>query len=142
MIYIQEALSFSVFVLTLCFVAGYNYFPLKPKTVIKHVLPSNDTTSAFSGYQFIGKRLNKKKVIHFNFTGETPEDDKQTAVIQAEAKRLKYLGDTSSIIEIHLGSMSTYGRFVQMVNIMMKDDHKLYCLWKDNFYIIFTKQFN
>ena len=114
------------------------FIPVKYETVIKHTLPSEDPDKSFSGFQLIDQTIKKKKVIHIDLTGNSNEDDKKIYFIQSEARCLKYNNDTASIIEIHLSNETSYGRFVELVNIMLEDGHKRYGLWKDNFYIIFT----
>ena len=121
--------------LLLNFVTLPRFFPVKNETVIKHYLPSEDHNNMYSGYQLIDQMFKKKKVIHIDLTGNINEDDKKVAFIQFEARRLKYTHDTTSVIEIHLTDEITYGRFVELINIMLKDEHKRYALWKNSFYI-------
>lgn len=116
---------------------GYPLFstPAKKQTVIKYYLPSEDLANPFSGFMVIDKAVKEKKVIRVSLSGDNMEDDKKMNFIQQEARRLKYTCDTSDMIEIYLPDNITYGRFVELVNIMLKDGHKRYALWKHHFYI-------
>jgi len=136
--YIPAIITVTGLVLIFCYIVVPNTIPLKRETTIKHILPSEDSSNSSSGYQIIERSLKKKKVIHLELTGNVPEDDKKLAFVQFENRRLQYTNDTSSIIEIHLANEITYGRFVGLVNMMLKDGHKKYGLWKNNFYIIFS----
>ncbi len=109
--------------------------PPKKQTVIKYYLPSEDPSNSFSGFRVIDQAVKEKKVIHVSLSGDVVEDDKRINFIQLEARRLKYTCDTSVIIEIYIPDSITYGRFVELVNIMLKDGHKRYALWKQHFYI-------
>jgi biopolymer transport protein ExbD len=109
--------------------------PDKQQTVIKYYLPSEDPANPYSGCRIIDQAVKEKKVIHVSLSGDIIEDDKKINFIQSEARRLKYSCDTSAMIEIYLPDNITYGRFVELVNIMLKDGHKRYALWKHHFYI-------
>ena len=134
-LYIPRVLSTTGLLLLLNFVTLPRFFPVKNETVIKHNLPAEDRNSLFSGYWLVTQKLKKKKIIHIDFTGDIAEDDKKISFIQSEARRLKYMHDTSKVIEIYLSDEITYSRFVQLINVMLTDKHKMYGLWKNCFYI-------
>lgn len=109
--------------------------PVARQTVIKYYLPAEDPSNPYSGFAIIDRAITAKKVIHVSLSGAIIEDDKKMDFIQLEARRLKYTCDTTAMIEIYLADNITYGRFVELVNMMLKDGHKRYALWKHHFYI-------
>ena len=137
-IYTPGIISITGLLFILKFITLPAYIPLKYETVIKQTLLSEDPNKSYSRYQLIDQTIKKKKIIHISLTGNTLQDDKEVAFIQFKASCLKYTNDTTSILEIHFSNETSYGRFVELVNIMLEDGHKKYGLWKDNFYIIFT----
>lgn len=122
-----------VFIILFCF------NPTTPtqrkETVIKHYLPSDNSKDFFSGYTLLEKGIKGKKLIQLELTDEITEDNKKVDFIQSEARRLKFTHDTTTVIKIYLSDEITYGRFVELINIMLKDNHKRYALWKNYFYI-------
>ncbi|MEO5593924.1 MAG: hypothetical protein ABIR15_03220 [Chitinophagaceae bacterium] len=128
-------LSITGLLFILKFVTIPAFIPVDHETVIRQYLPSEDRNNFYSGYQLIDQALKKKKIIHINLTGDDTEDDKKIIFIQSEARRLKYTCDTTKLIEIHLSDQISYGRYVELVNMMLKDQHRRYALWKNNFYI-------
>jgi hypothetical protein len=53
-----------------------------------------------------------------------------------EGRRIKYTHDTTSVIKVHINEENTYGQFVELVNMMLKDVQKRYFLYRDDFYIL------
>ena len=102
-------------------------------TTIKFFLPSENRSNRFAGYYTIDRDIQQKKIIHVDLTGDTAGDAKRTEFIATEARHLKYNGDTSSIIAIHLSDKTSYSQFVELNNIMLRDGHKRYALWKKQF---------
>jgi hypothetical protein len=80
-------------------------------------------------------RKQHKKIITIDLTGDLQEDKKRLEFIRNEAQRLKYTYDTTSILKVHFTDENTYGQFVELLNIMIKDRHKRYMLFQDNFYV-------
>jgi len=122
-IYIPGMISITGLLFILKFVTIPAFIPVIHETAIKHFLPSEDRNNPFSGYQLIDQVRKKKEIIHINLTGDEAEDDKKVLFIQSEARRLKYTCDTTKLIEIHLSDQISYGRYVELVNIMLKDEH-------------------
>ena len=57
-------------------------------------------------------------------------------LIQYEGRRLKYTGDTSSVIYITFSKDVIYKEIIQLLNICQNDKHQMYALLKNAFVIL------
>ncbi|MEP7320087.1 MAG: hypothetical protein ABI921_15125 [Panacibacter sp.] len=114
----------------------------KHETLLRIAFPTDERSKnkfelLFSGPDILDKWKKEKKIfIKIGLTGELDEDKKRIEFIKTKARELKYTYDTIHILKVHFTEDNTYGQFVELVNIMNKDRHKRYMLYKDDFYIL------
>ena len=117
----------------------YIYQPsIKEYTVLRFILPKDDSQSpSHSGYTYsVVSDVLKGKKIHTIYLGEHNDvNEKKLALFAREALKLKFYSDTTQVVGVYLSEESTYGNFVQLVNIMVRDKHKRYTLIGDYFYV-------
>jgi hypothetical protein len=117
----------------------YFYQPvIKYKTQIKFILPKDDHRSPDSfGYtnSMVKAYLKGKKINTVYLGYQDILNDKKFEFIAQEALKLKFYHDTTQVIKVHLSEETTYGEFVQLVNIMVRDRLKRYSWMDDDFYI-------
>lgn len=118
----------------------YMYQPIaKKQTVLKMHLPTEDLPSPdyikFARYAVMDK-LKGKKINTVYYDEDHSLNARKQEFIEQEALKLKFYHDTTQVIKVHFSSETNYGEFVQLVNIMYRDNHKRYT-WLDNdFYIL------
>jgi hypothetical protein len=115
---------------------------VKPTFLTKHlenyitlVDPSSKPSNLFYAPRIL-KQFSKRHFINFNLTGNVIEDDKIMEVIRYEARKMKYTNDTTQVICIHFSNDVTYGRFVELLNMMLQDGHEHYMHYDNSFYIL------
>jgi hypothetical protein len=117
----------------------YLYQPdVKSSTVLRLFIPTDDNSPSqysFSRYA-VKAQLKGKKINTVYLNGDRRLNAKKLDFIAYEALKLKYYHDTSQILHVKFTAETTYGEFVQLVNIMHKDDHKRYAWLDDDFYIL------
>lgn len=120
----------------------YLYQPIeKRQTVLKLVLPREDRPEDRSSLNMrfsrasVMARLKGKKINTVYYDDDHELNAIKLNFIAREALKLKFYYDTSQVIKVHLSADNTYGEFVQLVNIMVRDGHKRYTWIDDDFYI-------
>jgi hypothetical protein len=109
----------------------YVYQPVQKKqTILKFVLPNED-----NAYTSVKAHLKGKKINTVYYDDDHDLNAQKLEFIGQEALKLKFYHDTTQVIKVHLSADNTYGEFVQLVNIMYKDNHNRYTLLGDDFYI-------
>jgi len=109
----------------------------KTLTVLRLFVPTEDNSPdqyRFSRYA-VKAQLKGKKVNTVYLNGDRRLNAKKLDFIAYEALKLTYYHDTSQILHVVFTAETTYGEFVQLVNIMHRDDHKRYAWLDDDFYI-------
>jgi len=93
-------------------------------------------------YQFsschLERNISKRKKIKFALNEDNEENKTKMEVIRYEALKLKYTGDTSTVILITLSDSISYGEFVSLVNMCVNDKHTRFASW-DNKFVIFIE---
>jgi hypothetical protein len=116
----------------------YFYQPvMKTSTLLRLVVPNDESSPGqyrFSRYA-VKAALRGKKINTVYLSGDRKLNAKKLDFIAYEALKLKFYHDTTQIIKVHFTDEETYGEFVQLVNIMHRDDHKRYAWVDDDFYI-------
>ena len=108
---------------------------VKTQTVLRLFVPSDEKSpSRFSKYT-VKAGLKGKKINTVYLNGDRRLNVKKLDFIAYEALKLKYYNDTSQILHVKFSEETTYGEFVQLVNIMHKDGHKRYAWLDDDFYV-------
>jgi hypothetical protein len=127
--------------ITICYgcyqVISYLNDDWKIETSIRFVIASDESNPANNKFLDIKNYLKKyqhKKVLNFILKNDA-EDDEKIDLLKFEIKRIKHICDTSTIIKVHLTDNTTYGEFVNLINIMKIEKHPRYTLWQDDFYI-------
>ena len=85
--------------------------------------------------QGIEKRIKKKRQIKITLEGDRITNQKKLELVKYEARRLKYTEDTTTIIKVTLTDDTTYGEFIQLIELCNIDQHKRYALLKRSFVI-------
>jgi hypothetical protein len=115
----------------------YIYQPvIKTPTVLRLFIPTDDKSPnlyRFSRYS-VKAQLKGKKINTVYLDGNRKLNSKKLDFIADEALKLKFYNDTTQIIKVRFTDETTYGEFVQLVNIMYRDDHKRYALLDNDFY--------
>ena len=110
----------------------------KTQTVLRLSVPSDDNSPdqyKFSRYA-VKAALKGKKINTVYLSDDRKLNSKKLDFIANEGLKLKYYNDTTQIIKVHFTVGTTYGEFVQLVNIMNRDGHKSYVWLDDDFYIL------
>jgi hypothetical protein len=113
----------------------------KKQTVLKIFVTREDrpedrtsTILSFSRSAVMAELKGKKiKTVYYDEDHEL--NARKLEFIAQEALKLKFYHDTTQVIKVRLSSETTYGEFVQLINIMYKDKHKRYAWLDDDFYI-------
>jgi hypothetical protein len=117
----------------------YIYQPeAKYKTQIKFILPKDDHQSPdIPGYthSMVKDYLKGKKINTVYLDDDHVLNDTKLEFIAREALKLKFYHDITQVIKVHLSDETTYGEFVQLLNIMIRDRHKRFSWMDDDFYI-------
>ncbi len=111
---------------------------IKTQTVIKFVVPKDDYQSPnrFGFTRSAAIAALKGKKINTVYLDENHGlNTRKLEFITREALKQKFYHDTTQVIKVRLSAETTYGEFVQLVNIMIKDGHKRYGLLDNDFYI-------
>ena len=109
----------------------------KTQTVLRLFVPTDDNSPnqyKFSRYA-VKAALKGKKINTVYLNGNRELNAKKLDFIAYEGLKLIYYHDTSQILHVKFTPETTYGEFVQLVNIMQKDGHKRYAWLDDDFYI-------
>lgn len=107
---------------------------IKPQTVIKFFVPA-DYQSNYSRYS-VTASLKGKKINTVYLDERHALNARKLEFIAGEALKLKFYHDTTQVIKVRFSDETTYGEFVQLVNVMYKDNHKRYAWLDDDFYIL------
>jgi hypothetical protein len=114
---------------------------IKTPTILKLVVPREDRPEDRNSPYLRFSRsavmaaLKGRKINTVYYDENHSLNVKKLEFIEQEAMKLKFYHDTTQVIKVHLSSDNTYGEFVQLVNIMVKDGHKRYTWIDDDFYI-------
>jgi hypothetical protein len=107
-------------------------------TVLKfYGLPTD--THIFSPAKYF-KDLSKKHFLKLELTGDPVVDNKKMEIIKYEERKMKYTNDTRQVIVVQLGKELSYGKFVELLDMVKGDDHKKYFEWNNSFYILLDEQ--
>jgi biopolymer transport protein ExbD len=118
----------------------YFYQPvLKTLTVLKLFVPKDDDNKSPNLLSYsrstVKAALKGKKINTVYLDDNHQRNAQKLDFIAYEALKLKFYNDTTQILNVKFTKGTTYGEFVQLVNIMNRDGHKRYA-WLDNdFYI-------
>lgn len=110
----------------------------KTLTVLRLFVPSDDNSPdqyKFSRYA-LKAELKGKKINTVYLNGNRVLNAKKLDFIAYESLKLMYYHDTSQVMHVKFTQETMYGEFVQLVNIMHRDDHKRYVWLDDDFYIL------
>jgi biopolymer transport protein ExbD len=107
----------------------------KTKTYIKYNIPSDDGEYPFNGHKIVDKLKSQFSIKTFSFTGNDKKDNMilaQFAKALAEESKKRY---SFTIHRIYLPKNVTYGRFVELLNLMKKAGYNKYVEWENYFYV-------
>lgn len=110
----------------------------KSETVLRFSLTSDrPATSGITAYNtsFVLEKTKGKHLITIDLDGNIALNGRKMLYIEQEAMRINYSYDTTSVIRVSLSDSTTYGTFVQLLNIMTADVIKRYALIGNDFYI-------
>jgi hypothetical protein len=82
------------------------------------------------------KAISKKRKLQFTLNENGEENKIKMSLIRYEALKLKYTGDTSTVILIALSDSISYGELISLYDMCEYDKHKRYASW-DNKFVIF-----
>ncbi len=103
--------------------------------MIKIFVPKDeDSLSQFSSHYILNLIKNKNQV-HTELDDDKFTNQKKLSFIQYEARKLKYLKDTNSVINISITKEVSYSEVLQLLNICFEDGHKRFVLLKNRFVI-------
>ena len=108
----------------------------KNKVVIKYNVPSDNKDDIFSGHRAVSAINNHFLLQTFVQLGNDKKDEKVLSDFNNAVKRNSKLKHPAHIIRLKLGDNLTYGRFISILSLMKKEDHKRYFEWKGYFYVI------
>jgi hypothetical protein len=115
----------------------YMYQPtIKKQTELKIYLPADDYPSwSYTKSVFLAG-LKGKKINTVHFDEDHDLNRRKLEFIAREAQKLIFYNDTTQVIKVRLSAETTYGEFVQLVNVMYMNGQKRYTWLDDNFYIL------
>ena len=85
--------------------------------------------------EFILKKVAEKKQIKVELTGETSQDLQRLQFIRQQARQLQFTHDMGTVLHVHFSKRCTYGEFESLADMMAEDQHKLYAILDNYFYI-------
>lgn len=115
----------------------FTYFPQKmlpqKETVILLAYPKESDPRGNEMPYFnvagIEEDINRKRKISFLLDEDLLTNKKKLDIVRFEARRLKYTFDTSSVILVSLSENTSYGEFVNLINICLSDSIRRYGTW-------------
>jgi hypothetical protein len=120
----------------------YVYQPTeKRQTQLKFFVPREDqpkdrgSSILYYSRSAVMATLKDKKINTVYLDENHALNENKLKFIGQEALKLKFYHDTTQVIKVHLSTATNYGEFVQLVNIMHRDNHKRYTWLDDDFYI-------
>jgi biopolymer transport protein ExbD len=72
----------------------------------------------------LSDQIKTKKKIKVEIDGERLINQKKIELIRYEARKLKYTGDTTTVMDITFTKEANYGEVLQLLNICYEDHHK------------------
>lgn len=85
--------------------------------------------------EFVLKKVAEKKKIRVELTGETSQDLQRLQFIRQLARQLQFTHDMGTVLHVHFSNSCNYGQFVSLADMMAADQHKLYAIVDNDFYI-------
>ncbi|MBO9203572.1 MULTISPECIES: hypothetical protein [Niastella] len=85
--------------------------------------------------EWVRPYLKKKKINTVYLDDNHSFNDEKLAFIGQEAQKLMFYHDTTQVIKVVFSDKSTYGEFIQLINLMQKNSIKRYVLLNNGFYI-------
>lgn len=115
--------------------------PLPPlQTTLRFFIPSDkkpeDERSIGFRSMYIIREISNKKKLTVSLTDDHELNKQKLLLIQADAQRLEYYHDTTTVLKVNFSADATYGELVELINILNKARIKRYA-WVDDSMIIF-----
>ena len=121
-----------IWVFYFCF---QNRFRYKPETCLNLVVPKENNKNCQFSTGYVLRLIRSKKQITIELNGDKETNQKKIEFIKYEARKLKYTRDTTTLINITLTNETTYGEFIQLLNLCYADNHKRFALLKKSLII-------
>ena len=112
---------------------------LKEKVVIRFFIPSDELNRNSQYFIFssvkLQEEIKKKRVLEILLTEDHEQNEFKLVFLRHEARRLKCFRDTSTVLKVTFSNESTYEEVIDLLNILLADQHKRFALIGNSFYI-------
>jgi len=81
------------------------------------------------------KELKKKKIMQITLDEKHEQNEKKLVFFRHEARRIKYFNDNSIVIKVSFTNETTYQEVIDLLNILIADEHPRYALVGNDFYV-------
>lgn len=118
-----------------------NFDPLPPfQTLLSLFVPDDRKSNKPYWVRYttegVKQSIRNKKKLEIAFTDDYLLNERKLSVIQADAERLQYYNDTTTVIKVNFSEEMIYGDFIRLLSALRKSGIRRYA-WIDDSLIIF-----